>query len=189
MRHIVELHGGTVGAESPGGGLGATFTVRLPSMDSVDAAGGVVSSHLDARGEPPALPSLEGVKVLAVDDEADARKLVTEILERCGAHVRTAASAGEAFELLRTWRPHVLLSDIGMPGADGYVLIRRVRELPAESGGETPAAALTAYGGAEDRALVLSSGFQRHVAKPVEPAELASVVASLVRQVDKASSD
>ncbi|HEX8688431.1 MAG TPA: PAS domain-containing protein [Pyrinomonadaceae bacterium] len=187
VRHIVELHGGTVEAESPGGGLGATFNVRLPAAEDSRAAAGGAGSALPA--EPPALPSLEGVKVLAVDDEADARKLVTEILERCGARVRTASSAGEAFESLRAWRPHVLLSDIGMPGADGYVLIQRIRELPAELGGETPAAALTAYGGAEDRARILSSGYQRHVAKPVEPSELAAVVRSLVGRADDAPAE
>ncbi|HEX8335665.1 MAG TPA: response regulator, partial [Pyrinomonadaceae bacterium] len=126
-----------------------------------------------------AAPALEGVKVLVVDDEPDARRLLTEVLGRCGAEVLSAASAGEALEMIQAWRPHVLLSDIGMPDGDGYELIRRVRELPEERGGSTPAAALTAYAGPGDRARALAGGYQQHVAKPVEPAELAAVVASL----------
>ena len=186
VRHLVELHGGAVEAESPGEGLGATFTVSLPATACRDAGpsvGGAQAAPPGGGGKPYELPSLEGVRVLTVDDEADARKLVAEVLGRCGAEVRAASSAGEAFVLLQAWRPHVLLSDIGMPGADGYVLISRVRALPAELGGGTPAAALTAYAGAEDHARVLSSGYQRHVAKPVEPAELAAVVASLAGRV------
>jgi PAS domain S-box-containing protein len=185
VRHLVELHGGEVTAESAGGGSGATFTVRLPEEAACDtgAAADVAASPYFDGDTTYELPSLEGVKVLTVDDEADARKLVNEVLGRCGAEVMTASSAGEAFELLQTWRPHVLVSDIGMPGADGYVLIGRVRALPEELGGHTPAAALTAYAGADDRARVLSSGYQRHVPKPVEPAELAAVVASLAGRV------
>jgi PAS domain S-box-containing protein len=193
VRHLVELHGGTVGAESAGEGLGTTFTVRLPVMKPSDAAGaaaGVVAapSHFGAGDAPAALPSLEGVKVLAVDDEPHGRALITEVLRRCGAEVVAVSSAREALEVLQAWRPHVLLSDIGMPGMDGYMLIRRVRELSEEQGGRTPAAALTAYAGAEDRARSLSSGFQLHVAKPVEPAELAAVVASLAGRAGVAPS-
>ncbi|HEY0171217.1 MAG TPA: PAS domain-containing protein [Pyrinomonadaceae bacterium] len=191
VRHLVELHGGTVEAESPGGGLGTTFRVTLPSAAPSDAgaaeAGGVTSHPGAGEVPPPGLPSLEGVKVLAVDDESYGRRFITEVLRRCGAEVVAVSSAGEAFELIQTWRPHVLLSDIGMPGADGYVLIGRVRALPEELGGSTPAAALTAYAGAEDRARVLSSGYQRHVAKPVEPAELAAVVANLAGRAGPAS--
>jgi CheY-like chemotaxis protein len=104
---------------------------------------------------------------------------LAEILSRCGAQVKAAASSSKALEVLGLWRPHVLLSDIGMPDGDGYALIERVRALPAESGGAVPAAALTAYAGAEDRARVLSSGYQAHVAKPVEPASLSALVAEL----------
>jgi len=114
-----------------------------------------------------------------VDDEPDARRLLAEVLSRRGAEVLTAASAAEALEMLQVWRPHVLLSDIGMPDGDGYELIQRVRELPEERGGRTPAAALTAYAGPADRARALSEGYHLHVAKPVEPAELAAVVAGL----------
>ncbi|MBV8859514.1 MAG: PAS domain-containing protein [Acidobacteria bacterium] len=183
VRHLVELHGGTVKAESEGEGRGSTFTVRLPVRAVRDAAQPAARGAGPARPEAfeaPAAPhTLEGVKVLVVDDEPDARRLLTEVLARRGAQVRTAESAGEALETLQAWRPHVLLSDIGMPDGDGYELIRRVRELPFERGGRTPAAALTAYAGPADRARALASGFQLHVAKPVEPAELAAVVAGL----------
>jgi len=183
VRHLVELHGGKVLAESAGEGLGTTFKVSLPILtpsDAVGAAAGVLApSHYGAGEAPSALPSLEGVKVLAVDDEPHGRALITEVLRRCGAEVVAVSSAREALEVLQAWRPHVLLSDIGMPGMDGYMLIRRVRELSEEQGGRTPAAALTAYAGAEDRARSLASGYQLHVAKPVEPVELAAVVASL----------
>jgi CheY-like chemotaxis protein len=114
-----------------------------------------------------------------VDDDADARQLIAEILSRCGAQVRTAASAAKALEALRLWMPDVLLSDIGMPGGDGYSLIESVRALPAEHGGAIPAAALTAYAGAEDHARVLSCGYQAHLPKPIEPARLSALVAQL----------
>jgi CheY-like chemotaxis protein len=124
-------------------------------------------------------PSLTGVRVLVVDDEADARELMIMILTRCGAEVTVAESAGEGLGALQQQRPDVLLSDIEMPDEDGYSLIRRVRSLPAERGGVTPAAALTAYAGAHDRAKALAAGFDIHVPKPIQPAELAAVVASL----------
>jgi CheY-like chemotaxis protein/nitrogen-specific signal transduction histidine kinase len=193
VRHLVELHGGTVGAESAGEGMGTTFRMSLPVMTPSEAAGAAVGgvaapSHFGAGEGPTALPSLEGVKVLAVDDETHGRALITEVLRRCGAEVVAVSSAREALEVLQAWRPHVLLSDIGMPGMDGYMLIRRVRELSEEQGGRTPAAALTAYAGAEDRARSLASGYQLHVAKPVEPAELAAVVASLAGRAGVAPS-
>jgi CheY-like chemotaxis protein len=116
-----------------------------------------------------------------VDDEPDARDLIARLLRSRGAEVMTADCAAQAFELLRQTRPHVLLSDIGMPEEDGYALIRRVRELPADRGGRTPAAALTAFARAEDRLQALNSGFDTHLAKPVEEPELAAVVAELAR--------
>jgi PAS domain S-box-containing protein len=186
VRHLVELHGGTVMAESEGEGKGSTFTMRLPVRavrDTEQTPTCVEKAALPggAFDASAAISRLEGVKVLVVDDEPDARRLLTEVLERSGAEVLTAASAVEALEMLQAWRPHVLLSDIGMPDGDGYELIQRVRELPEERGGRTPAAALTAYAGPFDRARALSEGFQLHVAKPVEPAELTAVVASLAR--------
>ena len=183
VRHLVELHGGTVRAESEGEGRGSTFTVRLPVRAVHGEGRAPACAEEPARpgvfAAPAAAPALEGVKVLVVDDEPDARRLLTEVLSRRGAEVLTAASAAEALEVLQTWRPDVLLSDVGMPDGDGYELIRRVRQLPEGRGGRTPAAALTAYAGPGDRALALASGFQLHVAKPVEPDELAAAVAGL----------
>ncbi len=183
VRNLIELHGGSVAVESEGEGRGSTFTVRLPVRAVRDEGQPVACVELpprpDAFGPPVTTPSLEGVKVLVVDDEPDARRLLTELLSRRGAEVLTAASAAQALEMLQAWRPHVLLSDIGMPDGDGYELIRRVRELPEERGGRTPAAALTAYAGPADRARALAEGYHLHVAKPVEPAELAAVVAGL----------
>jgi len=182
-RHLVELHGGTVEAESAGVGQGTTVSVRLPLLTAGDAASvntdEAGSKHAVAPDAPAPFTSLKGLKVLAVDDDGDARSLLKEVLARCGAEVLTAGSAAEALELVEKWRPDVLLSDIGMPGGDGYELIERVRALPAERGGATPAAALTAYAGADDRARAQSAGFQAHMAKPIEPAALASVVAGL----------
>ena len=184
VRHLVELHGGAVTAESEGRGKGSTFIVTLPVKAVRDAESPAACVEEGApRGAFEAAagaPTLEGLKVLVVDDEPDARRLLAEVLSHRGAEVLTAAAADQAFEMLRRWRPDVLLSDIGMPDGDGYELIRRVRDLPEEQGGRTPAAALTAYAGPGDRERALASGFQLHVPKPVEPAELASAVASLV---------
>jgi PAS domain S-box-containing protein len=185
VRHLVEMHGGTVEAESDGDGKGSTFTVKLPLIDSRS-----LDVDRDERreraqkttGKGAAFscpPQLEGLHVLVVDDEEDTRFLVRSILERCAARVTTAASAVEGLAVLQRLRPDVLLSDLGMPEEDGYALIAKVRALPAEQGGRTPAAALTAYARAEDRMKVLRSGFQSHLPKPVEPAELVTVVASL----------
>ena len=178
VRHLVELHGGTVQADSRGVGRGATFTVRLPASavyERRDKADGSASHSHDRFEE------LEGLKVLVVDDDADTRELLKAVLGSRGAEVSAAGSAREALELFETLRPAVLVSDIGMPGEDGYDLIRKVRALPAERGGRTPAVALTAYAGAEDRARAFLAGYQVHVPKPVEPKELMGVVASLAR--------
>jgi PAS domain S-box-containing protein len=182
VRHLVELHGGAVHAESPGEGQGATFTVRLP-IRAVRAE----ASHQErvpptvgrgARLENP--PRLDGLQVLVVDDEADTRALLTFVLEQCGAGVTVAASVAEALAALRRGAADVLVSDIGMPGEDGYDLIRKVRALAPEQGGHIPAVALTAYAKEEDRRRALLAGYQMHVAKPVDPAKLATVVASVV---------
>ena len=129
--------------------------------------------------QPIDYPSLAGILVLAVDDDADALQLIRRVLEDCGAKVLMATSAREALELLVRDRPDMLLSDIGMPGEDGYELIRKVRAIAPDAGGRTPAAALTAFARAEDRTRALRAGYQTHLAKPVEPAELTAVVASL----------
>jgi signal transduction histidine kinase len=177
VRHLVELHGGMVTATSEGAGRGASFTVRVPVAPL--RAEHAAIAHLE--GSDPGLgdlPVLNGVRVLVVDNEADARALVATILERCGAAVRTAASAAEAIGQIERERPDVLLSDIAMPGEDGYDLIRKVRALD-DPGPLIPAAALTAFATGTDRARALLAGYQAHLPKPVEPSELAAVVAAL----------
>jgi PAS domain S-box-containing protein len=180
VRHMVELHGGTVMCESLGEGRGTTFTVRLPIavLQSQPREDDVHPRASD--GAPIAVaPTLAGVSVLLVDDERDTLETIAVVLQEFGAEVRTALGTEEAFAILASWRPTVLVSDIGMPGSDGYELIGRVRGLAPESGGRIPAIALTAYARVEDRMRVLSAGFQMHVAKPIEPAELVAVVASV----------
>jgi PAS domain S-box-containing protein len=183
VKHLVELHGGSVRAKSPGEGQGATFCIELPLMVVHPAGpdspprehprgGGRESGEVDH-------PSLDGVSVLVVDDEPDARHLIRRVLEACGARVIVASTADEGLAAVRAERPDMIVSDIGMPDEDGYDFIRKVRALPAAHGGRTPAAALTAFARAEDRTRALRAGYQTHVAKPVEPTELTAVVASL----------
>jgi PAS domain S-box-containing protein len=181
VRQLVELHGGTVQAESAGIGQGATFIVELPVMVAHRKLEQPERRHPTSGGDAAleCPPSLAGLRVLVVDDEADTRVLLRAMLERCGSEVMTAASAAEALELFEQSRPDVLVSDIGMPEADGYALISRVRRLEAGRGGRVPAIALTAYARAEDRVRALRAGFQVHVPKPIEPVELVTVVASL----------
>jgi CheY-like chemotaxis protein len=186
VRHLIELHGGTVEVESPGEGCGATFRLTLPTRR--DGEPGTTaqpvkrtptsSANLEAMRVEREV-ELNGVRVLLVDDEPDARELFAEVLEQYGAEVTGAGSADEALMLLREIRPTVLLSDIGLPGEDGLSLIRRVRALPAESGGRTPAAALTAYARSEDGQRSLAAGFQRHAVKPIQPVALAVLVREL----------
>ena len=184
VRQLVELHGGTVTAESPGAGKGTTFKVIFPlisvhhELSGVEMTRSLVESH---NFTDPQL-SLNDLWVLVVDDEPDARELVAAVLTGRGAEVVSVGSANEALEEMERQRFDVLVSDIGMPQMDGYALIRRIRQLPAERGGGIPAAALTAYAGVEDRMRVLSAGYQMHVPKPVEPAELATVVGSLAQR-------
>ena len=193
VRHIVETHGGSVEADSPGEGQGATFTVKLPVLATRSAE--TKSRKTDQRVHPTANvdgarsenvldcpDELEGLHVLVVDDDEDTRRLVKTVLESCNAKVTTAGSAVEALATLQSTCPDVLISDIGMPGEDGYSLIRKVRALPAEQGGQTPAAALTAFARVEDRLQVLRSGFQIHLPKPIEPVELIAVVANLAKR-------
>ncbi len=179
VRHFVELHGGAVRAESGGEGRGARFTVELPLTVARTASGRPPS--ISRRGAAPLeAGSLAGVRVLLVEDQADARELLTTVLRQAGADARAVPSVGEALETFQGFRPHVLVSDLGMPGEDGYALIRKVRALePARRA--IPAVALTAYAGAEDRRRALSAGFQLHVAKPVEPAVLAAAIAGLAK--------
>lgn len=181
VKHLVELHGGSVAVESPGEGLGATFTVKLPLLSNEHIHSGL--HIISPSNTPPALtflPSLEGIRVLVVDDEVDTRNFVVTVLEQSYAQVQAAASVTEALELISQCKPDVIVSDIGMPGEDGYALIRKIRELPSNAGGNIPAAALTAYARAEDRLRAIREGFQLHLPKPIEAAELTTVVASLV---------
>ncbi|HEY0375867.1 MAG TPA: PAS domain S-box protein [Pyrinomonadaceae bacterium] len=187
VKCLVEAHGGAVHAYSAGDRLGATFTVDLPlpAEPAQEAGVGqnrsaeeqVKEANREGRG---VLPALVGLRVLLVDDDEDALKLLTVLLKRHGAEVTTATSAAAVPALVEKVRPDVLVSDVGMPGEDGYSLIRRVRAMGAERGGETPAIALTAYAGDSDRTLALLAGFQLHVAKPVEPATLVEAITGLV---------
>jgi CheY-like chemotaxis protein len=180
VRHLVELHGGFVRAESAGEGKGATFTVTLPLMLAAESQLTSPGSSESFRG-PRTLTSLDGLRILIVDDELDARELVTVMLERGGAQMKSACSSNEGIEIIRDWRPHVLIADIGMPHEDGYGFIKRVRELSDEQGGKTPAVALTAYARAEDRVRALAAGYQMHLSKPVNRVELSAVVAKLAQ--------
>ena len=190
VRHLVELHGGTVKADSQGSGKGAAFTVRLPLFERNRVEGiGMEGETALLSGlrtpESSVYGPLQGLRVLVVEDEVDSREFVRTVLEDAGAQVMTAASAREALEAIKILKPDVLLSDIGMPLEDGYTLIRQVRAL--SGGADIPAAALTAYARAEDRARSLREGFQIHLPKPVDPDELVAVVASLAGRLKKSN--
>jgi signal transduction histidine kinase/CheY-like chemotaxis protein len=183
VRHLVELHGGTVAAESAGDGAGATFTVSLPLMSPVSDARPL--PEIESGPQLDCEPTLTGVHVLVVDDEPDARDLLTATLMQCEARVTAVASVDEAMSVLKQSPPDVLVSDIGMPVADGYELIQRVRGLEKENGGgQIPAIALTAYASDGARAAAIKAGFQKHLAKPIEPSILVQVIAGLVNKKD-----
>ncbi len=187
-RQLTEMHGGSVSVSSQGEGEGTTFTLLLP-LSLAHTHG---RAHEDERLAHAAMTydadlDLAGVKVLVIDDEADSYDVARRILESCSAEVFTAGSVDEGLTLFKTNRPHVVVSDIGMPGKDGYQLIRAIRSLPSEQGGQTPAAALTAFARSEDRRRALLAGYQSHVVKPVEPAELITVVASLAGRTGRFS--
>ena len=181
VKHLVELHGGRVTAQSPGEGSGATFIVRLPLPIAEIAAGPIPRLHpTAASGEalPPGL-RIDGLRVLLVDDDTDSLDLASSILMGAGAEVRTCLTAPDGLVQLQGWRPDVLVSDIEMPGEDGLSLIRKVRALGHDQGGDTPAVALTAYGRTQDRMRSLTAGYTMHVPKPVDPGELTTIIASL----------
>jgi signal transduction histidine kinase/ActR/RegA family two-component response regulator len=190
VRQLVELHGGTVGVMSEGEGKGATFVVKLPVLPvQPNALAGSLSNspYIEARASVDCADRLAGLKVLVVDDEADACELISSLLTRCGAEVTPARSASEAFRLLKQVHPDVMVSDIGMPFEDGYELMRKVRALSEENGGKVPAVALTAYARPEDRMRALRAGYQMHVSKPIELTELVTIVASLGNPMKKGS--
>lgn len=184
VRHLVELQGGTVMAESEGIGKGSLFKVSLPAASSI-------ALPFEAEEKPAAIPlpsdsrehgrefDLRGLRVLVVDDELDTLEIVSLLLRRYGAVVRTSLSSGHALEVFNEWKPNVLISDLGMPEEDGFTFISKVRSLPPEAGGKTPALALTAYVREEDRLRTLAAGYEMHVRKPVEPYSLAEAVARL----------
>jgi len=176
VRHLVELHGGTVGADSPGEGLGATFTVRMPLSGKVRQENSLAGLSERSTVDEP----LSGMRILVVDDEPDMLELISFLLEDAGAEVLTVAVPQEALTALTNFQPDVLLSDIGMPGMDGYMLLRQVRALPPERGGLIPAIALTAYAGEFNQQQALQAGFQRHLAKPIEPDKLIKTIAALL---------
>jgi PAS domain S-box-containing protein len=182
VRHLVELHGGTVSAASPGEGRGATFKVRLPLMKDAEAA---PRAELPAPPEVVAAdtPSLEGVSVLVVDAAAPVREMIADLLGRSGARVESAGCAQEGLDALVRSRPDVLLTELDLPDETGFALLRRVRSLPEDEGGRTPAVAITARSRVEDRVEALLAGFQLHLEKPVQPAELVAVVANLAGRV------
>lgn len=186
VKQLVELHGGSISAQSAGKGQGSTFRVMLPALATPGNAPGAAqiareqaapSAHPAALEDAPSC-NLHGIRVLVVDDEPDAGFLIQRLLQDCNATVATASSAGEAIEMLLQEAPDILISDIGMPAEDGYGLIRRIRALSAGQS-RIPAIALTAYARKEDRAKAMEAGFQQHLAKPVDPSELVAMVQSL----------
>jgi PAS domain S-box-containing protein len=183
-KSLVELHGGTISVTSQGIGHGATFTVALPLAP---LRGEGVREHPAAGGRANVIHDfdLAGIVVLVVDDESDARTLVSRMLSECGATVLTASGADEAIQLLAAEGPDVLVSDIGMPGKDGYQLIEQVRQLPEKLGGDTPAVALTAFARSEDRTRAIMAGYQIHISKPIEARELVATIASLAGRLHR----
>jgi signal transduction histidine kinase/ActR/RegA family two-component response regulator len=191
VRHLVEMHGGTVHASSEGEGKGATFIVRIPftavrvmkesSRQAEQRKGNAEGSQVIERDGSPAddAAQLSGLRLLIVDDEPDAREMLQVMLGQYGIQVKTSASVQEALELLERWKPDVLISDVGMPNEDGYALILRVRALGHDRGGNIPAIALTGYSRLEDRSQLLAAGYQMHLSKPVELARLVNAIMSL----------
>jgi len=188
VRQLVELHGGTAHAASPGVGRGATFTVRLP-ISAGEAQVGQAPALEERRtvestiSPMPRLPRLDGLRILVVDDSADGRTLTTLVLAQAGASVKSVASVREALAMLELERLDVLVSAVALPDEDGYGLIRRIRQHENEHGGFLPAVALTGHARAEDRARILAAGFQAHVPKPVEPFELAAAIATMTHHL------
>ncbi|HZH91071.1 MAG TPA: response regulator [Pyrinomonadaceae bacterium] len=192
VRHLVDLHGGTISAHSDGDGKGSTFTLSLPLASAAGAPvandeGSTLRADVESAAAGEEVSSslvqsevLGGLRILIVDDEADTRELVQEVLARQGAEVRVCGSAAEALRTLAAWNPDLLISDVGMPVEDGYELIKQVRRFDAAHHGDIPAVALTAYAGAEDHRRALAAGFQTHLAKPIVPKDLIETVVRIV---------
>lgn len=183
-KHLVELHGGTVRAESPGEGQGSTFTLRLPlmTMHRSDPFSETSMIRYDGRPQPGELGGLEGVWVLVVEDDPHARSMLHTVLEHAGAQVITASGIREGLEQFRTYRPHVIVSDIELADGDGYSFIREVRSIEGPEANPAPAIALTALARPADRVHALAAGFNMHIAKPVEPIELVLAISGLIGQ-------
>ncbi|MBW4612993.1 MAG: PAS domain S-box protein [Desmonostoc vinosum HA7617-LM4] len=182
VRHLVELHGGNIYVDSPGKNQGATFTVQLPLLPPSFE---VISTQqtTQASSTPQSFyPSLLGIRVLVVEHEVDTRKFIATVLEQCQADVQAVESVPEALEVIQQWKPNVLVSDIELPQENGYSLIRKLRSQPPEQGGRIPAAAITAHTNTENRVRVIQEGYQLHLPKPIDPTELAIVIASLVER-------
>jgi CheY-like chemotaxis protein len=189
VRHLVELHGGSIRAESAGEGKGATFVVGLPLLaGQVPTLSERRARVLAGVGTAPPQFDLSGLKILVLDDEAEARELLATILSNSSAEVTAVGSAEEALAILLDCRPDAIISDLEMPGIDGYSFIRQVRVLELDRGGRIPAVALTAYARVEDRMRALEAGFQIHISKPVDPVELAAVVASVTGRISNQAS-
>jgi PAS domain S-box-containing protein len=184
---IIELHGGGISVHSEGEGKGTTFTVSIPVMPVNKEAVPLERVHPKAWTEisVECPPEISGLKVLVVDDDSDTCDMIRAVLEQCGGVVMTAIDAESAIDAFRSWKPAVVISDIGLPEVDGYELVRRIREDERHNGRRTPAVALTAFARIEDRVKALAAGYQMHVAKPVEPGELLTIVASLAGFMDR----
>ena len=176
VRYLVEMHGGTVAAESAGEGLGATFIVRLPLIEENNTESPSENQISESFNSLP----LAGIRILVVDDEADTREFMSFLLQQYGGAVTVASSVSQAVKVFASSKPDILLSDLGMPVEDGYSLIGQIREMSKDEGGLIPAIALTAYAGESDRERVFAAGFQRHLAKPIEPKELLAMIADLL---------
>ncbi|OKH29001.1 hypothetical protein NIES2101_43535 [Calothrix sp. HK-06] len=174
VRQIVELHGGTVAADSFGEEKGATFTVKIPLASQLCVLPTVEAPDNSTK-------NLNGIRIFVVDDEQDSLELVAFVLEQAGAIITTFASGIEALQAISKMLPDLIVSDIGMPSMDGYMLIRQIRNMPLQNGGQIPAIALTAYAGEIDHKQALEAGFQHHICKPIEPHDLTQTVLSVLK--------